>query len=148
MTKTLEVTTAGAPVADGAAFVRKTFTQAEKDKAVNLVLKDGYTIQKAADAVGCSVPSLINWKKEALGAAAGKSASSNAAAGDAAAPAKRVKKIVKKVKRPGNPQAKPVGSFDEFAEKFWAKYPKDTVGSQSVHETYRVLQFVYDEFFN
>jgi len=101
---------------------RKTFTRQEKEYAVNnLILKQGYTAKEAADAMGCSLASIQNWKAsiKKKGAAAptekGETSAAPARRTKKASKraAKRTKKAVRRVTSSGRP------SFAEFSQEYW-----------------------------
>ena len=129
---------------------RKSFTNAEKAKAVKLVNKQGYTQKLAAAEIGCSVPSLINWLKKAKKAktkkkfnAVDKEGKEEVRATRKTKKAKRVRRM-KKAARKSVKQAAKV-SFGEFVHEYWDEHPGETVSKQSIKDIHGVLKYAYDK---
>jgi hypothetical protein len=108
---------------------RNGFSAEIKAEALQM-LRDGYTQQQAADHIGCSTFSILQWKKAEAKSGKTKVAVNGA---DTAEPAVKSVKKGKKTKRRrrkgttkvavvATPAGKPTITFDEFVQGYWKEY--------------------------
>jgi len=131
---------------------RKTFSPETKAEALRLINEEGYTLQQAADQIGCNVNSIQNWRAVAQ---SGKSKSAKKTKS-----AKRIKKLRRRRK---GVAASAVGTaatgeppitFEEFVQGYWSQH-KDAVevlqlppdiAPKAVQYVNKVLRYAYDQF--
>ena len=111
---------------------KKTFSPETKAEAIRL-LSEGYTMQQAADHIGCNVNSIQKWK------AVSKKA--------------RKKSVKRKVKKVSKSTIVATGTFDEFVQNYWREHadaaevlqlPPD-LAPKAVQYVNNVLRYAYDQ---
>ena len=114
---------------------RKIYSPEDKAEAIRLLSEEGYTLQQAADHIGCNVNSIQKWKTMAKSGKPGK---------------KRRKKRTHAVK---TAIAEPSQSFDEFVQDYWSGHkdaadvlqlPPD-LAPKAVQYVNNVLRYAYDQ---
>ena len=112
---------------------KKTFSPETKAEALRLIFEEGYTLQQAADHIGCNVNSIQKWK-----------------ATSKKARKKAVKRSKKKVSRSITVAT---GTFDEFVQNYWRDHadaaevlqlPPD-LAPKAVQYVNNVLRYAYDQ---
>ena len=138
---------------------RKSFSEADKAKAVRLVNEQGYTQKLAAAEVGCSTLSLIKWLKEARKGEVRKKfdaidrevkaevlAEYNARKTKKATRVKKTakktsnrKKVTKKVSHKSRP------SFGEIAKEYWSTVDVRHITPEQMQAQTNALVFVFNK---
>jgi len=120
---------------------KKTFSPETKAEALRLLSEEGYTLQQAADKIGCNVNSIQNWR------AAAKSGKKKSG--------KRVKKLKRRTKSASTTVHADTShiSFEEFVQGYWSKHkdaadvlqlPPD-IAPKAVQYVNNVLRYAYDQ---
>jgi len=139
---------------------RKKFSEAERAKAVDLVVNGGLTLKQAAEKMGCSVPSLQNWKsaaiKDGLVVPVKKASKKTGKKSNKKSAKKTPKKATGETWEDTTPEKPTKGpkkavaktsklTFAELTDQFWAQYKNETVTPKEVQAIYSVLQFAFEK---
>ena len=146
---------------------KKSFTPEIRAEAMRLIFEENYTAKQAAETIGCSTFSIQQWKAAAKKNGK-KSATKVVADTESAEPTvkkvKKTKKASKKGKKVAKKTAqvvsadvaaaKPLISFDEFAQGYWSEcegaadvlcLPPD-IAPKAVEYVNNVLRYAYSQF--
>jgi hypothetical protein len=117
------------------AQTRKTFTQEDKDKALQM-LREGHTVKQTAETIGCTVASLYMWK------------------GNSKPKKKAAKKKAAKAHKAEGMKKHHQLTYDEFFRKYWTNsaraadvvlLPPDTMATV-VGMVNNALKYGYEQF--
>ena len=118
---------------------KKVFTPAEREAALALVTKKGYTMKEAADEAGCSLASLTVWKKAAKNGTAKKGAPKKKTKPKAVAAPSEEAEETATTAVPTYPSI----SFAELSNQYWMTCLKGSVTPKEVQLINEVLYFAH-----
>jgi len=123
---------------------KKTYTEKERAEALRLIVEEGYTLDKVAAQMGCSLTSIQNWRKKA--------AKNSSAKITKKTTKKSVKKVAKPMKKAERPAASvsttgiaPKLTFVECVQRYWSRYaPMNEIKDLPHDATTKVVQIIND----